>query len=158
MSRESERTSLVRRAAAFDNKTCGLVADFREREIPSVSYDRHHDEGRKVRERDTLRAFHFRYAARKSACRATDDSTQIRSFRGIRAATARNFHSILMWSPAVHIVRRWPGSITQDIRKLRKPCRSARRTQAVSRRRGSANLCAVPTRARPWQLPEDQRS
>jgi hypothetical protein len=67
---------LVRRAEAFDNKTCGEVADFGEREIPSVSYDRYHDEGRKVRENDTLRAFHFRYAGRKSVCRATDDSTQ----------------------------------------------------------------------------------
>jgi hypothetical protein len=67
---------LVRRAEAFDNKKCGLVTDFGEREIPSVNYDRYHDEGRRVRERDTLRAFHFRYAARKSVCRATDDGTQ----------------------------------------------------------------------------------
>jgi hypothetical protein len=67
---------LVRRAETFDNKSCGLATDFGEREIPAVSYDRYHDEGRKVRERDVLRAFHFRYAARKSACRATDDSTQ----------------------------------------------------------------------------------
>lgn len=67
---------LVRRAEPFDNKTCGAVADFGERDISAASYDRYHEEGRKVREKETLRAFHLRYAARKASCRATDDSTQ----------------------------------------------------------------------------------
>jgi hypothetical protein len=67
---------LIRRAEPFDNATCGPVVDFGERDIPAESYDRYHDEGRRVRERDVLRAFHFRYAARKTACHTTDDSTQ----------------------------------------------------------------------------------
>ena len=67
---------LVRRAESFDNGTCGLVGDFGERDIPADSYDRYHDEGRRIRARDMLRAFHFRYAARKATCHTTDDSTQ----------------------------------------------------------------------------------
>jgi len=73
------RVRLVRRAEAFDNGTCGAVAGFGsggEADISADSYDRYHDQGRKVPERDVLRAFHVRYAARKGTCRATNDSSQ----------------------------------------------------------------------------------
>ena len=73
------RVRLVRRAEAFDNGTCGAVAGFGgggETEVSADSYDRYHDEGRKVPERDVLRAFHVRYAARKGTCRVTNDSAQ----------------------------------------------------------------------------------
>ncbi len=76
VTRASRNVRLVRKAEHLDNGTCGPVADFGERDIPADSYDRYHDEGRKVRESDVLRAFHFRYLGRKAACRATDDSTQ----------------------------------------------------------------------------------
>jgi hypothetical protein len=71
-----QNVHLVRRVEAFDNGTCGRVADFGEGDIPAKSYDRYHDEGGRVREREVLRAFHLRYAARKAACHTTDDSTQ----------------------------------------------------------------------------------
>jgi hypothetical protein len=67
---------LVRQAEAFDNGTCGPIAGFGEKDISADSYDRYHDEGRKVRESDVLRAFHIRYAARKAACRATNNGSQ----------------------------------------------------------------------------------
>jgi hypothetical protein len=72
----AQKVHLVRHAERFDNGSCGVVADFGEKEVPSESYDRYHDEGRKVRERQILHAFHFRYAARKGTCRQTDDGTQ----------------------------------------------------------------------------------
>lgn len=74
--RSTKNVRLVRRAKPVDNGSCSPVADFGERDIPAASYDRYHDEGRRVPESGVLRAFHFRYAARKAACHATDDSTQ----------------------------------------------------------------------------------
>jgi hypothetical protein len=70
---------LVRGSAAFDNGACGPVANFGEKgeqDVSADSYDRYHDEGQKVRERDVLRRFHIRYAARKGVCRSTNDSSQ----------------------------------------------------------------------------------
>jgi hypothetical protein len=67
---------LVRRAEPFNNGACGRVADFEEKDVSADSYDRYHDEARKVRERNVLRSFHIRYAARKEACRGTDDGSQ----------------------------------------------------------------------------------
>jgi hypothetical protein len=70
---------LVRKAEALDNGTCGAIAGFGdngEARVSADSYDRYHDEGKKVPERDVLRAFHIRYAARKGTCRATNDSSQ----------------------------------------------------------------------------------
>jgi hypothetical protein len=73
---QRQNVRLVRRADAFDNKTCGRVPNFGEMDIPAKSYDRYHDEGGRVSERGVLRAFHIRYAARKEACHITDDGTQ----------------------------------------------------------------------------------
>jgi hypothetical protein len=70
---------LVRRAEAFDNGSCGPVAAFGdngERDVAADSYDRYHEEGQKVPEKDVLRSFHIRYAARKGACRSTSNNTQ----------------------------------------------------------------------------------
>jgi hypothetical protein len=70
---------LVRHADGFDNGTCGYIADFGkngEQDVSADSYDRYHDEGRKVRDGDVLRAFHIRYAARKAACRVTSNGSQ----------------------------------------------------------------------------------
>jgi hypothetical protein len=78
---------LVRRAEAHNNGVCGAVVGFGEngeKEISANSYDRYHDEGRKVPETEVLRAFHVRYAARKGICRATNDNSQ---------------DSILPWDP-----------------------------------------------------------
>jgi hypothetical protein len=74
--RARRHVHLVRRAEPFDNGSCGMVADFGERDVSAESYDRYHDQGRRVAESGVLRAFHFRYVARKAACRSTDDGTQ----------------------------------------------------------------------------------
>jgi hypothetical protein len=72
----AKNVHLVRRAELNGTGACGAVADFGEANIPAASYDRYHDEGRKVAEGGVLHAFHFRYAARKAACHTTDDSSQ----------------------------------------------------------------------------------
>jgi hypothetical protein len=74
--RAAKNVHLVRRAEPNGTGACGAVADFGEANIPAASYDRYHDEGRKVAEGGVLHAFHFRYAARKAACHTTDDSSQ----------------------------------------------------------------------------------
>jgi len=88
---------LVRGAEAFDNGKCGAVADFGEKDIPAVSYDRYHDEGRKVPESGILHAFHLRYAARRGACHVTDDGTQ----DSIVPWDARSNRSQFSFDPAV---------------------------------------------------------
>ncbi|MGA7805151.1 hypothetical protein [Bradyrhizobium sp.] len=88
---------LVRRAEAFDNGKCGAVADFGEKDISAASYERYHDEGRKVAESGVLHAFHFRYAARRGACHVTDDGTQ----DSIVPWDARSNRSEFSFDPAV---------------------------------------------------------
>ncbi|NVO15762.1 MAG: hypothetical protein HXX10_17150 [Rhodoplanes sp.] len=71
--RWSGRVKLVRVAQTFDNGRCGTVAPFGG-DVPTRSYDDYHDHGLRVKETDKLDAFHFRYAARRSGCRRTNDN------------------------------------------------------------------------------------
>lgn len=95
--RARRNVHLVRRAEPFDNGSCGIVGAFGERDVSADSYDRYHDEGRKVPESGVLHAFHFRYAARKAACRSTDDGTQ----DSIVPWDARSNRSQFSFDPAV---------------------------------------------------------
>jgi hypothetical protein len=73
-SRQSKTVVLVRHADAADNKKCGMVSDFGERQVAAKSYDDFHDQGLKVPESATLHAFHIKYAARNNRCRRSDDN------------------------------------------------------------------------------------
>jgi hypothetical protein len=73
-SRQSKTVMLVRHADAADNKKCGMVSDFGERQVAAKSYDDFHDQGLKVPESATLHAFHIKYAARNNRCRRSDDN------------------------------------------------------------------------------------
>ena len=72
--RQSRSVVLVRHADAADNKKCGTVPDFGERQVTAKSYDDFHDQGLKVPESPMLHAFHVKYAARGNRCRRSDDN------------------------------------------------------------------------------------
>lgn len=73
-SRQSRSVVLVRHADAADNKKCGMVPNFGERQVTAKSYDDFHDQGLKVPESAMLHAFHVKYAARGNRCRRSDDN------------------------------------------------------------------------------------